>query len=69
MKGGLAILLGGKMPKLGKGSSKDVESKEESDSEESGASKKEYAQGILDAIADEDAEALAEALTGFQECE
>lgn len=65
MKGGLAILLGSKMPKLGKGSSsKDEESSPELPS----GSKKDYAQGILDAIKDEDADALAEALEGFQSC-
>ena len=65
MKGGLAILLGSKMPKLGKGSSS---KEEESSPELPSASKTEYAQGILDAIKDEDAEALAEALDGFVSC-
>ena len=41
---------------------------EESSPELPSGSKKDYAQGILDAIKDEDADALAEALEGFQLC-
>lgn len=63
MKGGLAILLGaGKASKMksDEGSSKNVSK----DSDE----KSEYAQSVLDAIADKDPEALAEALEGFVSC-
>lgn len=63
MKGGLAILLGaGKASKLksDEGSSKDVS--------EGSDEKAEYAQGVLDAIADKDPEALAEALEAFVSC-
>lgn len=63
MKGGLAILLGaGKAAKLksDEGSSKDVS--------EGSDEKAEYAQGVLDAIADKDPEALAEALEAFVSC-
>jgi hypothetical protein len=63
MKGGLAILLGaGKASKLksDEGSSKDVS--------EGPGEKSEYAQGVLDAIADKDPEALAEALEAFVSC-
>jgi hypothetical protein len=64
MKGGLAILLGaGKASKMkpdDEGSSKDVS--------EGSDDKSEYAQGVLDAIADKDPDALAEALEAFVSC-
>lgn len=62
MKGGLAILLGaGKASKMkSEESSKDVS--------EGSDDKSEYAQSVLDAIADKDPEALAEALEAFMEC-
>lgn len=63
MKGGLAILLGaGKASKMksDEGSSKDVS--------EGSDDKSETAQSILDAIADKDPDALAEALEAFVSC-